>query len=315
MPVRRYPPEFEVDFRLELSNEVANAERAAYVQLSDADLLAEMVQASREILLIADPMLVISQLDETQWDIEEVVPINPDLQACLLWHLAAEALGLATLALERRASATALAQVRAICDAYCLLRWLKEPEDDDRRRARTLGLVLSELDDAIRVYRSLPGDAKKKERQKKSMQAIRQVQEGLIATFADHDVEAERPPETARALYETYFSPGYGVYAVLSDIGSHVGLRFLREFFREGDGPSYRHRFDFVDGGLRPRCFYLGVAYGAFLALAEVAAWYFGFEEGLRADVQAHFAGNRGLLIESQHRIDEYWLGKLDSDA
>ena len=296
-------------FDLDLTPDAVETERLAVAHLSDVELLAAIVRACDEIVDIADPAMVLAQFPESEWKIEEIVPLNPDLQTCLLWHIAAEALAIATFALGQRASATALAQVRVICDAYCLLRWLKEPADEDARKARTIGFVMSELEDAVRVYKNLPGDEEKQKQHRVNMAGARDLRGWIEESARRSGITPQLPPETARDLYEAFFPPGYGVYTVLSDVGSHVGLRFLREFFLEGGGPSFTHRMDFVAGGLRPRCFYLGIGYCVYAALAELVAWYFRFESGMQPAVRNHFRAHRALLFEGQRRINALWLG------
>lgn len=310
----KWPPDFQVTTAV-VDNDTVEKQRRLLEELPDDEVLRMAVTACQEILLLGDPVRLLIQIPTEMWELEEleVVPMSPDLQVFLLWHLAAEALGLATFALERRASATALAQVRIVCDAYCLLRWLKEPEDEHARRARTIGFVLGEIDDQKKIARSLARTPEQAAQRDREIEYLANLQTELVRAARDDGVEPERSPATAAALYETYFEPGYRVYRLLSDTGSHVGLRFLIEFFRES-GSRTSYRFDFQGGGARQRAFWLGAAYFTFTALVEVVAWYLGWEEGMRAEVIGHYREHLGLLAETQRRYDEHWLGQTHAD-
>jgi hypothetical protein len=308
----KWPPEFQVSAEID-DDGVVEEQRRVVAALTDEELLAAAAQACRELLLIGDPARLANQMPPEMWELDEfeVVPASPELQVLLLWHLAAESLGLAAFALERRASATALAQVRVLCDAYCLLRWLKEPEDEMERKARTVGFVLAEIDDQKKVDSDLASTPEQVIVRQREVEYLMSLQEELTKAARENGVEPERPPARAAALYDAYFEPGYRVYRLLSDAGSHVGLRFWIEFFRES-GSRTSYRFDFEKGGLRQRAFWLTAAYFVFAAFTEVVAWYLGWEEGMRAEVVGHYRTRLGLIAETQRRYGEHWLAGSD---
>jgi hypothetical protein len=177
---RKWPPDFEIDFG-EVPDEVAQRGRRRWEDVSDEQLLTQVVRACDEIVEIANPAFVLEQFGDEAWEIEEIIPINPDLQACPIWHLAAETLALATAALAQRASVTVLGQIRIVCDAYCLLKWLKEPERDPAREARTLGLLLAELDDERKVIQSLPRTPEQAEPRRGQLDALSDFQSRLAS--------------------------------------------------------------------------------------------------------------------------------------
>src|SRR5262249_16955267 len=137
-----------------------------------------------------NPLVVLhGVVPDEDWEIPEFVPVQLRLQVSLLWHSAAEALGISSAAFFQRASHTALAQTRITLDAYCLARWLTAFEA--KLTPRALGLALKELDDAVRLERHLPGEP---ERRAENINGLREFRDLLRQEAENRGDGIELPP-------------------------------------------------------------------------------------------------------------------------
>lgn len=258
-------------------------------------LLEQLARASAELLGQTAPTQVMSSgsVDDL-WQVP--LPLRWELQVRYLWHSAADSFDIVAAILQKRASSSALAQVRLLLEHLCVMRWLVE--STDARQHRAYLLARQEILDASEMWRRVErthiltgNDAAVV---KRAITNLKDWKFELKSMAKEVGLDLSIPVPTTVELFDQY-GLDYMDYKLLSDIGSHVGLAFVSTMFNDRRTQSIN--LD-LGGAVAFRAYQLSKAYLSFASIVELVG---STERGpLEAIVRQHYAATKPLLATAE---------------
>jgi hypothetical protein len=185
-----------------------------------------------------------------------------------------------------------------IAETFALISWLTESTDERERRKRAYRFLLACIERTRNTLRHAPDP------EPSTLRSLKRSADELRQIARDDGIQGLRGSPDAPYLFKNYLEPGYVLFAMLSEIGSHPGLLQILVFHQ--DRASRRIDVD-LGGQHDERAAWANAGIDFFGRTCDSMGKWFGWEDWLQGTLLPIVHEALPLMTEASARWARKW--------